>query len=145
LFFFKEGNALYDVHMYIELSTIFRNIQIVLVFISMFNISGKYVFLIFMKTLTVRMSKQPFPLKNRLVVDAFEKCNGNQKKLHSVFCSIARVDTTTVNISSLYSRINSVYSTSKQNKRFSNKHRYNEYLSQVFTFPTVPKTVGCEK
>jgi hypothetical protein len=30
LFFFKEGNALYDVHKYIELSTIFRNIQIFL-------------------------------------------------------------------------------------------------------------------
>ena len=48
------------------------------------------------------MSKQPFPLKNRLLVEAFEKCNGNQKKLHSVLCSIVRVDTTTVNISSLF-------------------------------------------
>ena len=45
LFFFKDGNALYDVHMHIELSIIFRNIQIFLVFISMFNISGKYFFL----------------------------------------------------------------------------------------------------
>ena len=54
------------------------------------------------------MSKQPFPLKNRLVVEAFEKFNGNQKKLHSVLCSIVRVDTTTVNICSLYSRIKSV-------------------------------------
>jgi hypothetical protein len=44
LLFFKDGNALYDVHMYIELSTIFRNIQIFLVFISIFNISGKYFF-----------------------------------------------------------------------------------------------------
>ena len=59
------------------------------------------------------MSKQPFPLKNPLVVEAFEKFNGNQKKLHSVLESIVRVDTTTVNISSsLYSRITSVYSTS---------------------------------
>jgi hypothetical protein len=74
------------------------------------------------------MSKQPFPLKNRLVVETFEKNNGNQKKLHYVLCSIVRVDTTTVNISSLYSRIKSVYSTSKKYNKFSN-----EYLSHVFT------------
>jgi hypothetical protein len=49
--------------------------------------------------------------------EAFEKFNGNQKKLHSVLCSIVRVDTTTVNISSLYSRIKSVYSTSKKYKK----------------------------
>ena len=85
------------------------------------------------------MSKQPFPLKNRLVVEAFEKMNGYQKKLHSVLCSIVRVDTTTVNISSLYSRIKSVYSTSKKYKKFSNTHKYNEYLSQVFTFPKSAK------
>ena len=89
LFFCKEGNALYDVHMYIELSTIFGNIQIFLVFIYMFSISGKYFCLIFMKKWTVRMSKQPFPLKNRFVVEVFKKFNGNQKKLHSVLCSIA--------------------------------------------------------
>jgi hypothetical protein len=58
----------------------------------MFNISGKYISLIFMKKGAVRMSKQPFPLKNRLVVEAFGKFNGNQKKLHSVLCSIVRVD-----------------------------------------------------
>jgi hypothetical protein len=46
-------------------------------------------------------------LNNRLVVEAFEKNNGNQNKLHSVLCSIVRVDTTTVNISSLHSRIKS--------------------------------------
>jgi hypothetical protein len=125
LFSCKEGNALYDVHMYIELNIIFGNIQIFLVFISMFSISSNYFCLIFMKKWTVRMSKQPFPLKNRLVVEVFEKFNGNQKKLHSVLCSIVRVDTTTVNISSLYSRIKSVYSTSKKYKKFSNKHRYN--------------------
>ena len=70
------------------------------------------------------MSKQPFPLKKRLVV----KFNGNQKKLHSVLCSIVRVDTITVNISSLYSRKKSVYSTSKKYKTFSNKHRYNDII-----------------
>ena len=134
LFFSKDGNALYDVHMYIELSTIFRNIQIFLVFISIFNISGRYFLLIFMKKWTVRMSKQPFPLKNRLVVEAFGKIKGNQRKLHSVLCSIVRVETTTVNISSLYSRIKSVYSTSKKYGKFFSKHRYNEYLAQVFTF-----------
>ena len=83
--------------------------------------------------------KTTISLKNRLVVEAFEKLNGNQKKLHSVLCSIVRVDTTTVNISSLYSRIKSVYSTSKKWKKFSNKHRHNEYLSQVFTFPKSAK------
>ena len=45
-----------------------------------------------------------------------------------------RVETTTVNISSLYSRIKSEYSTSKKYKKFFSKHSYNEYLSQVFTF-----------
>jgi hypothetical protein len=79
------------------------------------------------------MSKQPFPLKNRLVVETFEKNNGNQKKLHYVLCCIVRVDTTSVNISSLYSRIKSVYSTSKKYNKFSNTHKYNEYLSHVFT------------
>jgi hypothetical protein len=34
------------------------------------------------------MSKQPFPLKNRLVVEAIEKFNGNQKKLHSLNLTI---------------------------------------------------------
>ena len=66
------------------------------------------------------MSKQSFPLKNRLVVEAFEKFNGNQKKLHSVLCSTERVDTTTVNISSLYSRIK-VYTVLQKNKRSSRK------------------------
>ena len=78
------------------------------------------------------MSKQLFPLKNRLVVEGFEKFNGNQKKLHSVLCSIVRVDCQ-------YSRIKIVYSTSKKYKKFSSKHRYNEYLSQVFTFPKSAK------
>ena len=73
------------------------------------------------------------------MVEAFEIFNGNQKKLNSVLCSIVRVDTNTVNISSLYSRIKSVYSTSKKYKKFSNKHRYNEYLSQLFTFPKSAK------
>jgi hypothetical protein len=44
-------------------------------------------------------------LQQCLVVEAFEKFNGYQKKLHSVLCSIVRDDTTTVNISSLYSTI----------------------------------------
>jgi hypothetical protein len=52
------------------------------------------------------MSKQPFPLKNPLVVEAFEKFNGNQKKKY---------------------------------KKFFSKHRYNEYLSRVFTFPKSAK------
>jgi TRAP-type uncharacterized transport system substrate-binding protein len=78
------------------------------------------------------MSKQLFPLKNRLVVEGFEKFIGNQKKLHSVLCSIVRVDCK-------YSRIKIVYSTSKKYKKFSSKHRYNEYLSQVFTFPKSAK------
>ena len=92
------------------------------------------------------MSKQPFPLKNRLVVEAFEKIKGNQKKLHSVLCSIVRVETTTVNVSSLYSRIKSVYSTSKKYKKCFSKHRYNEYLSQVFTFSkSAKKNVDCKK
>ena len=82
------------------------------------------------------MSKQPFPLKNHLVVEVFEKFNGNQKKLHSVLCSIVRVDTTTVNISSLYSRIKSVYSTSKKYKKFSNTHKYNDI---ILLFQKVPK------
>jgi hypothetical protein len=34
------------------------------------------------------MSKQPFPLKNRLVVEDFEKFNGKQKKLHSVLTAV---------------------------------------------------------
>ena len=50
-----------------------------------------------------------------------------------------RIYTTTVNISSLYSRIKSVYSTSKKYKKFSNTHKYNEHLSQVFTFPKSAK------
>ena len=50
-----------------------------------------------------------------------------------------RIYTTTVNTSSLYSRIKSVYSTSKKYKKFSNIHKYNEYLSQVFTFPKSAK------
>ena len=82
------------------------------------------------------MSKQPFPLNKRLVVEAFEKFNGNQKKLHYVLCSIVKVDTTTVNISSLYSRIKSAYSTSKKYKKFSNKHRYNDI---ILLFQKVPK------
>jgi hypothetical protein len=83
--------------------------------------------------------KTTISVKERLVVETFEKINGNQKKLNSVLCSISRADTTTVNISSLYSRIASVYSTSKKYKEFSSKHRYNEYLSQVFTFPKSAK------
>jgi hypothetical protein len=59
--------------------------------------------------------------------------HGNQKKLHSVLCSIVRVDTTTVIISSLFSRIKSVNNTSKKYNKFSNTHKYNEYLSHVFT------------
>ena len=78
------------------------------------------------------MSKQPFPLKNRLVVEAFEKFNGNQKKLHSVLCSIVRVDCQ-------YQQ--SVFEDKKCIQYFKKvqEHRYNEYLSQGFTFPKSAK------
>ena len=73
-------------------------------------------------------------IRNKVVIEAFKKLGGSQKRIHNLLCNISGKEKESVNRSSLYSRAKRTFDTAKRLRHARNSEKYHLYLNDIFFF-----------